>query len=79
MSGEGIIGPAPIDWNRPLAPGPVRVDVNADAARAKVVREALLELCREQKLADGHRLASALYKVAQADDAVLSKLGRLLK
>lgn len=59
--------PDPLDFTASL--GPIRVDPNADAARARVVREALIETCDTDLVNAGH----------YASDAVLAKLGRMLK
>lgn len=66
-------------WGRPFATGPVRVDPDADAARAKVVREALMAVAVEPG-ARGTVVAHSLRRLAHyANDTTLAKLGRLLK
>ena len=77
MSGEGVIASAPVDWNQPFALGPVRVDPDADAARAKVVREALTVATRDDPSPDVAHYGR--WVANNASDATLAKLGRLLK
>lgn len=67
-------------WGRPFTPGPVRVDPDADAARAKVVREALLDLAYERTHpAISCHDRNAAENMAGCSDATLAKLGRMLK
>lgn len=49
--------------------GPVKIDANADAARAKIVRDAM-------RATGNYHLGVA---AGLCDDAVLAKLGRMLK
>ena len=61
-------GCAPLDTSQL---GPIKVDVSADAARARIVREAL------RSLRDHARAFEIL--AVEASDEALAKLGRLLK
>lgn len=75
MSGEGTI-----DSRQPLdmsTLGPIRVEPNAIAERARVVREALETLSVDAaNAAEGEALAKLVF---HASDETLAKLGRLLK
>lgn len=64
-------------WGRPFAPGPVRVDPDAIAARARIVREALIAVAADDP---DVRVQLGLETMAEmASDETLAKLGRLLK
>lgn len=72
MSGEGIT-----EHRRPLDTstlGPIRVEPNAIADRARVVREALRSLSNEPGCGD----LFCLIAQSASDDA-LAKLGRLIR
>lgn len=66
-------------WGRPFEPGPVKVDHDAAAVRAKVVREALLIISQDLEAAGHQYRATAFDCAAAAQDDVLAKLGRLLR
>lgn len=78
MSGEG----SPIEHRRPLDTsilGPIRVEPNAVAERARVVREALRSLDRDY-LGYPREVRILAFDLANtAPDEMLAKLGRLLK
>lgn len=63
-------------WGRPFEPGPVRVDPDAAAARARVVRQALAACAVEDSDVAHH---AALMLSRNASDETLAKLGRMLK
>jgi hypothetical protein len=75
MSGEGMI-----DNRHPLDTstlGPIRVEPNAIAERARVVREALEHLrCRS---GDYYEERALRFVISAASDDTLAKLGRLVK
>jgi hypothetical protein len=75
MSGEGMT-----EHCRPLDTstlGPIRVEPNAIADRARVVREALMAAARDEP---DYRVVASLEVAAElASDETLAKLGRLIR
>lgn len=72
-------------WGRPVDTstlGPVRVDPDATAARARMVREALME-ARKAAVARPGGVRGDIWRafndLCDADDETLAHLGRLLK
>jgi hypothetical protein len=75
MSGEGIT-----EHRRPLDTstlGPIRVEPNAVAERARVVREALRSLSVDST--DRSECEALAMVVIWASDEALARLGRMLK
>lgn len=77
MSGEGFTNSQPLDT---ATLSPIRVEPNAIADRARVVRNALLHLadrsaCPTLPVED----RNAAFDLSGASDETLAKLGRLLK
>lgn len=59
--------------------GPIRVDPDAEAARAKLVRDALNLLITEAQGEEFMVLAAMDHLRTQASDVLLARLGRLLR
>lgn len=64
-------------WGRPLAPGPVRVDPNDLACRARVVREAIIKATENDPSSEVAHYAQ--WVANHASPVTLAHLGRLLK
>lgn len=66
-------------WGRPFEPGPVRVDPDAAAIRARIVREAMEAAAADCEAVDPLGARVLRHAAIMVNDEPLAKLGRLLK